>query len=416
MKKARIAALSLVVAGSLVPLAQVPSAEAAGAVIGFTLDAKTIDGGQQVVSVTLDTDRYKINPKSLDVNTFTVQAKGTNPYTSLDPATVMGTYDRYRTVTSVKLDKTGDIVVSMVSGEDAPAASTLAYATGIGRNVMLDLKYTINQRKAITLRSGKQLTIKNFRQGKLVDPEVDKFSDGLSEDGMSYRLYEPKQARTKNPRPLVVWLHGGGEGGWKEAYDNDLPLVANRGALAFATPEAQKIFKGAYVVAPQSNTMWMENPTKGYAPRVKALIDEIVDEYDVDPSRIYVAGPSNGGYMTLRMAADYPKFFAGAISICPGVQFQGGQLISDADLRTVRQTPTWIVQAVNDPVLPYEPNGLYAHKTIGNSTLTAYPDVVWNGHVYQGHWSWIYVANNDPVNEKGQHIWQWLAKQDLDNR
>ena len=53
---------------------------------------------------------------------------------------------------------------------------------------------------------------------------------------------------------------------------------------------------------------------------------------------------------------------------------------------------------------------------IGNSTLTAYPDVVWNGHVFAGHFSWVYVAQNDPTNAKGQHIWQWLAEQDLDKR
>ena len=415
MKPSRTAALTLLAAGSLLPLAQAP-AQAASGVVDYTLDARTIDGGQQVVSITLDTDRYRINPKSLSVNTFTVHARGTNPWTSLDPATVMGTYDRYRTVTSVKLDKTGDIVVSMVSGEDAPAAFTFAYATGIGRNVMLDLKYSVTQRQAITLKGGKSLALRHFRQGRLVDPEVDRFSDGLSDDGMSYRLFEPRQARPKNQRPLVVWLHGGGEGGWDKAYDNDLPLIANRGALGFATPEAQRIFKGAYVVAPQSDTMWMENPSKGYAPRVKALIDQLVDEYDVDTSRIYVAGPSNGGYMTLRMAADYPRFFAGAISICPGVQFRGTQLLTEADLKKVRKTPTWIVQAKNDTTLPFEPNGLYAHQVIGNSTLTAYPDVVWNGHVFAGHFSWVYVAQNDPTNAKGQHIWQWLAEQDLGKR
>lgn len=32
---------------------------------------------------------------------------------------------------------------------------------------------------------------------------------------------------------------------------------------------------------------------------------------------------------------------------------------------------------------------------------------------YPPHWSWIYVAVNDPVNEDGQHIWQWMAEQKL---
>ena len=57
--------------------------------------------------------------------------------------------------------------------------AAVAYATGIGRNVMLDLKYSVTQRQAITLKGGKSLALRHFRQGRLVDPEVDRFSDGL---------------------------------------------------------------------------------------------------------------------------------------------------------------------------------------------------------------------------------------------
>lgn len=40
-------------------------------------------------------------------------------------------------------------------------------------------------------------------------------------------------------------------------------------------------------------------------------------------------------------------------------------------------------------------------KTIGNALLTAYPDVTFDGVTYDGHWSWIYVARNDPRTPKG---------------
>ena len=63
----------------------------------------------------------------------------------------------------------------------------------------------------------------------------------------------------------MVWLHGGGEGGWAEAQDNALPLLANRGALGFATPEAQDIFGGAYVLAPQATDFWMNDAAMGYS-------------------------------------------------------------------------------------------------------------------------------------------------------
>ena len=40
----------------------------------------------------------------------------------------------------------------------------------------------------------------------------------------------------------------------------------------------------------------------------------------------------------------------------------------------------------------------------------SYHHVIWNGHQFPGHWSWIYVARNDP-SINGTHIWQWMAQQ-----
>ena len=96
-----------------------------------------------------------------------------------------------------------------------------------------------------------------------------------SKDGMNYRLFSPSHdGRSdhwdrRDKSPLIVWLHGGGEGGLLSAnyYDNEPTLRANRGALGFSTPEAQKVFGGAYVVAPQrSRSGWRTDPRthRGY--------------------------------------------------------------------------------------------------------------------------------------------------------
>ena len=39
------------------------------------------------------------------------------------------------------------------------------------------------------------------------------FSEGPDGHAMSYAFYEPENASASNLRPLVIWLHGGGEGG-----------------------------------------------------------------------------------------------------------------------------------------------------------------------------------------------------------
>ena len=63
--------------------------------------------------------------------------------------------------------------------------------------------------------------------------------------------------------------------------------------------------------------------------------------------------------------------------------------------------------------MPPEPNTIHAHDLIPGSLMTLYDHVIWNGYQFNGHWSWIYVARNDPT-INGTHIWQWMAAQRAD--
>ena len=377
----------------------------------FSLNAKVLDAGQQIVSLTIRTGRLGIKASSLSTSTFSVKATGTNPYISLDPATVFGTFkDVQRTVTGVHLDRQGNIVIDLAYGFTTPGAFTFAWANSEQRNIMLDLAYTVTQNQPVKLWGGKDYTFTSLEQGRVVDPEVAAFGSGKAA-GMVYRIYKPKKA-ADGKRPLIVWLHGGGEGGWSQAYNNDLPLIANRGALGFITPKAQRIFGGAYVLAPQANDYWLNDSAQGYSARLKALIDKVVRNNHIDKSRIYVVGASNGGYMSPKLVVDNPGFFAAVVPIAPALVFNDTTMISDAQLAAIK-APTWVVQSKSDPVLPFAVNGQHMAATIPGALLTAYDNVTWDGVTYNGHWSWIYVARNDPKTDSGVHIWQWMAKQHL---
>ena len=136
---------------------------------------------------------------------------------------------------------------------------------------------------------------------------MDAFSYHVSRLGDEVPAVLPDR-RPGRQRPLIVWLHGGGEGASlpDNYYDNETTLRANRGALGFATPEAQRIFAGAYVVAPQSTSYWMEDGP-AFAPLIREIVQEVVRRYPIDPDRIHVVGCSNGGYMTLKMTVDLPR-------------------------------------------------------------------------------------------------------------
>jgi predicted peptidase len=388
--------------------------------VGFTLNAEVLDGGEQVTSITLNTARLgPINPASLTTGTFSVHAKATSPIPLAPGDLIFSEYDLDRPVTTIRLDHRGNIVLDLRYAEGQVGGGTLGYIVSKGRNVQLDLVYTITQNAPIAMRNDRSITIASFVQGRLSNPEVDAFSYHVSGSGMKYRLYSPTQggghtrSTGQGKRPLVVWLHGGGEGASlpDNYYDNETTLRANRGALGFATPEAQQIFSGAYVVAPQSTSFWIEDGPR-FAPLIREIILDLVHRYPIDSRRVDVAGASNGGYMSMKMTTTYHDLFAASVPICGVVEpFRGSgtPLITDAELKQIN-TPTWLVTSLDDATVPPEPNTIHAHDLIPGSLMTLYDHVIWNGHQFPGHWSWIYVARNDPSID-GTHIWQWMAQQ-----
>jgi predicted peptidase len=387
--------------------------------VRFTLNAEVLDGGEQVTSVTLHTARLgRINPASLTTGTFTVHAKATSPIPVAADDQIFSEYDLDRTVTGARLDRRGNIVLELAYGEGQVGGGTLGYIVGIGRNVRLDLDYTITQTAPLVRANGHPVTVTSFVQGRLSDPEVDAFRHRSSDSGMKYRLYLPSRRRDRRPsrrhgRPLIVWLHGGGEGASlpDHYYDNETTLRANRGALGFATPQAQRIFDGAYVVAPQSTSFWLEDGPR-FAPLIREIIGDLVHRYPIDRERIYVVGCSNGGYMSLEMTTVYPDLFAASVPICgvvDSLEPGGPTLIPDSALRQIT-TPTWLVASRDDPTVPPQANTVHAHNLIPGSLMSLYDHVIRNGYQFVGHWSWIYVARNDP-SINGTHIWQWIAEQ-----
>lgn len=378
----------------------------------FDLRAEVLDGGEQVVTLTLRSPALApVARESLTVDTFAVHVRATTP---LDGTLA---YEQDRAVTAVRWSGR-DAVLELEHGQDVTGASTLLYTSG--RNVRLDLEYTITQATPLRKRgSGAEVELSSFVQGELLSPEVDAFTHHQVDGGLKYRLFTPaskgpKGAGRRKGRALVVWLHGGGEGGLltggHDYYDNETTLRANRGALGFATDEAQEAFGGAYVLAPQSTSAWMQDGD-GFAPQIQAVIDEVVAREDIDEDRIHVLGCSNGGFMTLKMVAEQPGRFASQVPICGAVSGpEGTYHLSDDTLRSLAGTPTWLVAAANDDTIDAEANTVRFHELIEGSILSLYPTVEWDGVEYPGHWSWIYVARNDPQHE-GVRIWEWMAAQ-----
>src|SRR5512133_3251113 len=128
--------------------------------VGFRLNAQVLDGGEQVTSVTLNTARLgPIDPASLTTGTFSVHAKATSPIPIAPGDQIFSEYDLDRPVTAVRLDNRGNIVLDLSYAEGQVGGGTLGYIAGKGRNVVLDLVYTITQNTPIVVRNRRSITI-----------------------------------------------------------------------------------------------------------------------------------------------------------------------------------------------------------------------------------------------------------------
>lgn len=386
--------------------------------VSFDLIAEVLDGGEQVVSVALDTSEIPaIDPASVDASTFAVHVSSTSPI----EGQIGSLYDGERVVTGTRVED-GRIVIDMESGFGVAGADTLGYAAidsalleGDGRNLLMELDYTITQNAPFSA-AGEETSIEEFTQGDLVSPEVDAFEAAVSADGMNYRLSSPSGA--EGTVPLVLWLHGNGEGGFNESeYNNESPLRANRGGLAFATPAAQEALGGAYVVAPQAPDSWFQNPDRAYHDRLAALVDELLTAHgDIDPSRVYVVGTSAGGFMAIRFAGEHPEKVAAVVTIAPALWLTSSEAytVTEEEVLKIKDLPSWFIHARNDDVVDYERSSVWAYDLLspsGNVELTSYDDVRWDGVEYPGHFSWIPASRNDPSRDGGLQLWEWLGQQ-----
>lgn len=264
--------------------------------------------------------------------------------------------------------------------------------------------------------------IKNIAGNRIV-PSTDVFDkDSFTKGDITLQraLFTPKDAsKDSSKNPLIIWLHGMGEGG----RDIDVSLLGNE-VTALTRDEIQSYFttesqKGAYVLAVQTPTMWMDQGDKSvsyqgslekgqpsiYTDTLFDAIDDIVkNNADIDTDRIYLGGCSNGGYMTMNMLFNYRDYFAAYYPVC---EAYSNANISDEKIDYIKDQNIYFIQSEDDSTCdPY----LFAKPTFyrlidkgaSNIHYSLFDHVIGSddkGHKYNGHWSWIYLFNNQVEKE-----------------
>jgi len=171
-------------------------------------------------------------------------------------------------------------------------------------------------------------------------------------DSMTYQIYVPTGYDAASPAPLIVLLHGLGS--------TPGQVIRYQGI----TDEAEA--RGYIVVAPMGyNTRgWYGSRGPGRAMArgpaaddpenlgelseqdVMNVLELTLDEYNVDPHRVYLMGHSMGGGGTWHLGIRHPDRWAALGPVAPAIY------TSPDALEAIRHIPVILLQGENDNLVP----------------------------------------------------------------
>lgn len=367
----------------------------------------------------------------IDKSEYTVEVKRSSKNFQLGPNDKQGNRNitfAYRSDADGNRLDTGEFMTLVLSvNPDNILGSPIQYLDGLNRWITYEMTITHLPSKRSWYQETERLLpdLEKFNlKGKF------RYDDKLT---LTFADYQPPVAKEKSP--LIIWLHGGGEGGT----DPTIPLLANK-ATNYASPEIQAIFGGAYLLVPQCPGAWMDNAsgvvTWGkendvYNQGLIALIRNYVSTHPgIDQERIYVGGCSNGGYMSIKLLLLFPDYFAASF---PSATAYLNEYISAADLEILKNQSIWFIHSQDDPITPADKTATPIYQRLikagaKNVHYSLYDHVIdltgfygGDDYYYNGHFSWVYSHrnhcrldyDNKPVLVDGREItvMEWLASQ-----
>lgn len=165
----------------------------------------------------------------------------------------------------------------------------------------------------------------------------------------SYIVRAPDDAT--QPMPLLIMFHGAGGDGSRAETATGLTELAEIEGFVVAYPN------GTPANAVAGELAWNAGGCCGLARSdnvddvafVLAMIAELQAEYPINASRIYLAGYSNGGMMSYRLACEHSDLFAGVAVISGALNYSPCDPASALSVL--------IVHGTGDLTVPYDGGG-----------------------------------------------------------
>lgn len=407
----------------------------------YTMIEHAYDWGPAVDQLVIKVDT-PIKATGLSKDTFDVM--NSNEYIESTPRKVTKAYLSDAKGHAVNNSSSRYITLDMTVHPTLDVARALSYRADSGLSVAVKMYYQIKQQQPLTAENGK--TISDLNPVAATDdvqaPQAKKFSrertftyqdKHFGTQSMNYTSFSPQN---KQKHALVIWLHGAGEGG----YDNNQVGLYGTNLVDLTTDKFQKYFDGGFdILVPQAKTYWMDYRQTNYEnrndigglgqkdttsadakvqrSRYEDALDALIQDYltshpNVDRSRIYIGGCSNGGYLALRMLVKDPSKYTAVFPICEGYLDKN---ISDSDIQNIKDTPIWFTQSKGDQVIDPQQNAIPTYQRLIKAGAKDVHFTLLNGvydetgqfkdlktgqpYQYNDHFSWLNVLDDYPATE-----------------
>ena len=217
----------------------------------------------------------------------------------------------------------------------------------------------------------------------------------------------PGYADETNLYPVLIYLHGGGEGG--DGSPEQLEKLKSWGPprhiqeghdMCFTVNGKEECF---IVISPQIVTQ-IDNFTY-YVPYVINHILNGPENYKADPDRIYLTGLSRGGFGTYDFAASFLNEPNKLAAIAPMSAW--AEEAYDGCVIAKRKIPVWAFHGRKDTVIPYS-QGLIAFNEIKFCTSPE-PEAELILTTYEDRYHDAWIPGYDPTHTyHNPNVYEWL--------
>jgi poly(3-hydroxybutyrate) depolymerase len=164
---------------------------------------------------------------------------------------------------------------------------------------------------------------------------------------LGYLQYLPAGYGDGEPPPLLIFTHGAGEAGDGSA--EALDLVDDLGVPQLIAEGAWPDDHPFVVLSPQYGTEHAEGDC-AFADDLAAFADFAIEQYDVDPARVYLTGISCGAIGIWDYFASHAADDVIAASVT--VSGHGEWAFEEAGCELAAMPPMWALHGANDDVVP----------------------------------------------------------------